>query len=76
MSFAELHHWMDEPVKVLGPKHRLLRHDIINTPPKAKKLFGELADQACIDHIILDIETGEIKLERFEIKLVKKSKQI
>ena len=53
-KFTELHQWMDEPVKIHGPSHRRYRHDIKETPKKAKELFGEGADLVCIDHIILD----------------------
>lgn len=53
-AFSDLHHWMDEPSTLLGKGHRVYRHDPIRTPPLAKKIFGELADQACLDHIRLD----------------------
>lgn len=52
--FDELHHWIDEQSTLLGSKHRLYRHDPATTPVIAKKLFGEFADQACLDHIRLD----------------------
>jgi hypothetical protein len=45
---------MDEPSTLFGKGHRRYRHDPIQTPLLAKKLFGELADQACLDHIRLD----------------------
>lgn len=60
-SFNDLHKWMDSPSKLLGSKHRILRHDIKKTPIEAKKIFGELADQACIDHILLDYEEGDLQ---------------
>ena len=53
-TFSDLHRWMDEPSTLLGKGHRRYRHDPIQTPLLAKKLFGELADQACLDHIRLD----------------------
>lgn len=53
-SFAELHKWMDEPSAILGQKHRKYRHDPNTTPIVARKLFGENADNACLDHIRLD----------------------
>ena len=53
-SFAELHKWMDEPSSILGQKHRKYRHDPNTTPIVARKLFGENADNACLDHIRLD----------------------
>jgi hypothetical protein len=45
---------MDEPSTLLGKSHRVHRHDPLKTPPIAKKLFGELADEACLDHIRFD----------------------
>jgi len=53
-TFSELHRWMDEPSSILGPKHRKYRHDPNTTPLVARKLFGENADNACLDHIRLD----------------------
>ena len=52
--FDALHSWMDEPCNVQGKTHRMFRHDLIETPKEAKKLFGNLADHACLDHIRLD----------------------
>jgi len=54
-TFADLHKWMDEPWEILGTQHRLYRHDPYTTPQEAKKLFGEYADHACLDHILLDL---------------------
>ena len=45
---------MDEPWDVLGRKHRMFRHDPRTTPIEARRLFGEYADHACLDHIRLD----------------------
>jgi len=59
-TFSELHTWMDEPCKVLAGSHRIYRHDPVNSPKEAKKLFGELADHACLDHIILDMEKARL----------------
>ena len=53
-SFSELHKWMDEPSAILGANHRKYRHDPNITPREAKELFGENADNACLDHIRLD----------------------
>lgn len=53
-TFSELHKWMDEPSVILGPIHRIHRHDPHVTPAEAKGLFGEYADHACLDHIRLD----------------------
>lgn len=62
--FDELHHWLDEPSTMLANGHRIHRHDPVNTPKLAKKLFGDLADQASIDHIRLDkLETARKKKE-------------
>jgi len=59
--FDELHRWMDEPSDILGPKHRKYRHDPNKTPHEARQLFGEFADQACLDHIRLDRLTSRGK---------------
>ena len=61
---------MDEPVRLLGPNHRLVRHDIMTTPAIAKLLFGELADQACIDHIMLDSCQTETPLSQSDCSVV------
>jgi hypothetical protein len=53
-SFSELHKWMDEPSVILGANHRKYRHDPNTTPKEARALFGENADNACLDHIRLD----------------------
>ena len=53
-TFSELHKWMDEPSAILGKGHRKYRHDPITTPKESKALFGENADNACLDHIRLD----------------------
>jgi hypothetical protein len=45
---------MDEPSLILGAKHRKNRHDPNVTPDEAKAIFGEGADNACLDHIRLD----------------------
>jgi hypothetical protein len=63
--FTELHKWMDEPVKILGFKHRMYRHNPKTTPIEAKGLFGNNADNACIDHIMLDYkETEDLLFQR------------
>lgn len=53
-TFAELHAWMDEPSFLLGSSHRKYRHDPYVTPLEARAIFGENADNACLDHISLD----------------------
>jgi hypothetical protein len=53
-TFSELHKWMDEPSAILGSGHRIYRHDPLVTPAEARRLFGEDADHACLDHIRLD----------------------
>lgn len=55
-KFTELHQWMDEPTKIMHSKHRKYRHDPYTTPKEVKKLFGENADNACLDHIIMDFK--------------------
>lgn len=52
--FDTLHRWMDQPSAILGKTHRVYRHDVCKTPKEARKLFGEFADHACLDHILLD----------------------
>ena len=53
-TFSEVHRWMDEPCSLLGSQHRIYRHDPFVTPKEAKTIFGENADNACLDHIELD----------------------
>lgn len=54
-DFTELHHWMDEMTTLVAYKsHRKFRHDPYKTPKVARRLFGEFADEACLDHIRLD----------------------
>lgn len=52
--FDDLHSWMDETWEILGTQHRMYRHDPYTTPQEAKNIFGEYADHACLDHIVLD----------------------
>ena len=63
--FDELHRWIDEPSTMLAKGHRIHRHDPVTTPKVAKELFGEFADQACIDHIRLDrLEERRLRKEK------------
>lgn len=55
---------MDEPGDILGRKHRMFRHDPETTPQEAKRLFGEFADHACLDHIRLDQQSSDEIAER------------
>ena len=57
--FDDLHTWMDEPCDINGRAHRAFRHDPATTPQEAKKMFGEFADHACLDHIRLDQQSSE-----------------
>ncbi len=57
--FGDLHSWMDEPRDIQGRTHRMFRHDPETTPQEARKLFGEFADHACLDHIRLDQISSE-----------------
>ena len=52
--FVKIHVWMDVKSGSLGRIHRMERHNILETPKQALELFGEDADKACINHIILD----------------------
>jgi hypothetical protein len=60
---------MDEPSSILGPKHRKYRHDPHTTPIVARKLFGENADNACLDHIRLDELETRRKVNKNEITI-------
>jgi hypothetical protein len=60
---------MDEPSAIMGASHRRVRHDPFTTPQEAKKLFGENADHACLDHIRLD----ELESRRKGITKIPKS---
>lgn len=60
-DFSQLHRWMDFPSITYGIDHRRFRHDPDKTPSEALQLFGFLADQACLDHIILDELTSNGK---------------
>jgi len=53
--FTEIHVWMDVKSGSLGRIHRMERHNILETPKQALELFGEGADKACVNHIILDV---------------------
>ena len=64
--FDGLHRWMDEPCIVMGKEHRLVRHDPYTTPQEARKLFGEYADHACLDHIILDWRKSPNRFKQYE----------
>ena len=63
--FDELHTWMDEPWEMLGTQHRMYRHDPYTTPKEARDLFGEYADHACLDHIILDWRESPERFDSF-----------
>ena len=60
----EIHSWMDEPVSVIGPTHRIYRHDRKDfkmLPLPIKQKYGkELALQIFLDHIIYDEETNSL----------------
>ena len=52
--FTEVHQWMDVKSGSLGRIHRMERHNLLETPKQVLELFGEGADGACVNHIILD----------------------
>ncbi|MFP4005824.1 MAG: hypothetical protein ACLFUR_03785 [Candidatus Hadarchaeia archaeon] len=56
--FSEVHRWMDRPVERLGPGHQKVRHDIAITPKRVAFLFGEAAEMAARDHILMDKKWG------------------
>jgi hypothetical protein len=63
---------MDEPSVILGAKHRKYRHDPNFTPAEAKAIFGENADNACLDHIRLDeLESRKSDYEIRALPIVK-----
>ena len=63
---------MDEPSFLLGAKHRKYRHDPNVTPDEAKAIFGEGADNACLDHIRLDeLESRKSNYEIRALPIVK-----
>jgi len=64
---------MDELTQICGSTHRKFRHDVNRTPNEAKQIFGELADQACIVHILLDNQGH--KLVASKKPMVKKGKR-
>ena len=72
-SFSELHRWMDEPSLMMGTDHRMYRHNPYKTPLEARRMFGENADHACLDHIRLD-ELGGTKPSEEERKETMKLK--
>lgn len=59
-GFSEVHRWMDEPVEELGPGHQVERQDIEGTPEEVGEIFGEGAEVAARDHILLDKRWGEV----------------
>ena len=71
-SYEEVHRWMDEPIEVMGPSHRKYRHNIHETPNFVKRMWneklkkgltnitGDEAREACIDHILLDMDAGDL----------------
>lgn len=70
--FTAMHRWMDQPWQLLGRKHRMYRHDPETTPPEAKKLFGEYADHACLDHILLDWRHSPWRFKSHSITYLKR----
>ena len=58
--------WMSRAF-FLGSSHRRYRHDPIVTPIEAKVIFGEGADNACLDHIRLDALESQRSVTTFWI---------
>ncbi|KXB04271.1 hypothetical protein AKJ49_02275 [candidate division MSBL1 archaeon SCGC-AAA382A03] len=50
---------MDKPVKNLGGRHQVKRHNIEKTPKIVKSIFEEEAAIAARDHILLDKKWDE-----------------
>lgn len=74
-KFTELHQWMDAPVKIYHWKHRKERHDPHETPLLAKSLFGQFAYEACLDHIIMDLDDEKNSLNNSK-NISKRSKML
>jgi hypothetical protein len=58
---------------MMGTDHRMYRHNPYKTPLEARRMFGENADHACLDHIRLD-ELGGTKPSEEERKETMKLK--
>jgi len=79
-DFSEIHKWMDEPSKVAGSKHRVMRHDPFVTPQEAEKIFWDKVpvDQrqnikhVVLDHIKLDIERTSSKVQNYHLDTISK----
>ena len=63
-EYPLVHRYMDEPYKVLGMRHRVLRHDI-ETCLLLGIMFGENAFRSAVLHIVLDrVWRGDSKKEK------------
>jgi hypothetical protein len=57
-EYEDVHAWMDEPFRWLGPKHRILRHDPLsiavrywNDPDRALSAFLHIATDGSVSKI-------------------------
>jgi len=57
----DIHKWMDEPVKLFGPTHRLVRHDKYQELPKQfiEAYGSDLAYNIMLDHLLADEQTPD-----------------
>jgi len=57
----DIHKWMDEPVKLYGPNHRMVRHDKYQELPFSfiEKYGNELAYNIMLDHLLADQHTPD-----------------
>ena len=53
-EYPDIHRWMDEPYKRLGPRHRMLRHDLLSCIIVSRGDPRRLA--SAILHLLLDGE--------------------
>lgn len=80
--FERIHKWMDSPSQYMGTRHRLRRHDPYKTPEIAKELFSKyypnhahLIEEAVLDHIELDRNSGDFTYSETEKALMEMDKE-
>ena len=57
----DIHKWMDEPVKLYGPTHRIVRHNKYQELPQQfiEQYGAELAYNIMLDHLLADEKTPD-----------------
>jgi len=53
-AYPDVHRWIDEPYRWLGPRHRILRHDLLSVTLRYGRDPRRLA--AAVLHLALDGE--------------------